>query len=77
LMKNMSDDSLFGIAYMYMLPIFLVEYADLYSVPTRMLNVVEIVPYTALMESTTSSLSPICRCNHSQTIFLNHCRVSL
>ena len=70
LMKNMSDDSSLGIAYMYTFPLFVVQHADLYSVPTKTLNVVEIVLYMALMDSTMSSRSPIRRCSHLHTIFL-------
>jgi len=70
LMRNMSDDSSFGIAYMYVFSPFIVEYSDLYSGPTKMLNVVEIVLYMVLTDSTISSHSPMHRCSCSQTIFL-------
>jgi hypothetical protein len=77
LMRNMSDESSFGIAYMYVFPLFMVGYTDLYSGPTKMLNVVEIVLYTALMDSTISSHSPMHHSSHSQIICLNHRTVPL
>jgi hypothetical protein len=70
MMRNMSAESLFGIAYMYMFPRFIFIYTDLYSGPTKTSNVVEIVLCTAHMDSTISSHSPTHRSNHSQTTFL-------